>query len=268
MAMPVKGEHQQGRHKKKNAAIDSSSSRGGAGLSFCQVFLAALGMFVFGVGVVCWMNCPYLRDSAVAHSAVSSSSSSASSTIIGGNIRARYIHNIQNKQHWSAHENVPVHGPYHKHHELNEPEHEHVHHHHPHSHHEQFDSMQHPRNHHHHSHAARPPAHVHHHVGHAHGDHHHGPEPRAAPQNHHHAEHRHPRSPSNDPHHHHDHFDAQQAIHDSNKEKNHGPKAKDESATVSLLDLSDDYTTAAHQPAPLLEEEKSRAVHVERIRNP
>jgi hypothetical protein len=83
---PVKGE---GPQKKKSAA--SSDSRGGS--IFCHVFLPALGMFVFGVGVVCWMNCPRLHVDrlSVGNSAVSSSAGSISAS----NLRSSYVNNIQ-----------------------------------------------------------------------------------------------------------------------------------------------------------------------------
>lgn len=86
-AMPlVKGE---GPQKKKSAA----SSDSGGGSIFCHVFLPALGMFVFGVGVVCWMNCPrlHVHRFSIGNSAVSSSADSISAR----NLRASYINNIQ-----------------------------------------------------------------------------------------------------------------------------------------------------------------------------
>jgi hypothetical protein len=77
---PVKGEVPQ---KKKSDSRDGSI--------FCQVFLPALGMFVFGVGVICWMNCPRLQ----VHPFSGVGNSAATNSISASNLRASYINNIQ-----------------------------------------------------------------------------------------------------------------------------------------------------------------------------
>jgi hypothetical protein len=78
--MPVKGEQEQ--QKKKSSAIDT----------FCQVFLPALGMFVFGVGIVCWMNCPELHVNRFSGGSVDHSAATSIST---SHLRASYINNVQ-----------------------------------------------------------------------------------------------------------------------------------------------------------------------------
>jgi hypothetical protein len=260
MAMPVVQSVKQGPQKKKNtSSVDGDKSRNAGTTSiFCNVLLPALGIFALGVGVVCWMNCPELSGRVVDNGAASSSNNSVSS-INGGNIRASYINSLQQES--GSHEKtMHAPGPYyhHKHHdELNEPERDHDHHHHHHVHAHAHHSSSLPEEH------VQPHAHNQHNQHHSQEAHvhvhHHEPEQPHGPENrdHHHADHYHPRSPSNGHHHHHHHYlDAHEAMQDET------------ATTASLLDLSDDFTTA-HQPTPLLEEdEKSRAVHVERIHTP
>jgi hypothetical protein len=91
--MPVKGEP--GPPKKKSSAIDT----------FCQVFLPALGMFVLGVGIVCWMNCPDLHVNRYSGGSVDNS---AATSIRANHLRTSYMNNVQRDSNQVSQANLEI----------------------------------------------------------------------------------------------------------------------------------------------------------------